>query len=32
MSNEIATTKDFQERMFERIREQIGDLLTEEDL
>lgn len=30
--SEIATTKDFQQRMFEKIRDQIGDLLTEEDL
>lgn len=29
---EIATSKTFQERMFERIKEQMGDLLTEEDL
>ncbi len=29
---EIATTKDFQERMFERIRDQLGDLMTQEDL
>lgn len=32
MGNAVTTTKDFQERMFERIRDQIGDLLTEEDL
>lgn len=30
--NEIATTKDFQQRMFEKIRDQMGDLLTDEDL
>jgi transcriptional regulator CtsR len=32
MMTEVATTKDFQQRMFERIRDQIGDLLTEDDL
>lgn len=32
MVTEIATSKTFQERMFERIKEQMGDLLTEEDL
>lgn len=32
MSTAVATTKDFQERMFERIRDQMGDLLTEDDL
>ena len=31
MSN-IAEAKNFQERMFERIREQMGDLLSEEEL
>lgn len=30
--NELTTTADFQTRMFERIREQMGDLLSEEDL
>ena len=30
--SDIATTKDFQQRMFEKIRDQIGDLLTEDDL
>lgn len=30
--SEIAVTKDFQQRMFERVRDQIGDLLTDEDL
>ena len=29
---ELQTTKDFQTKMFERIRDQIGDLLSEEDL
>lgn len=28
----ITTTAAFQERMFEKIRDQMGDLLTEEDL
>lgn len=32
MKNEIETTKTFQERMFERIREQMGELMTEDDL
>lgn len=32
MSNEISTTKTFQDRMFERIRDQMGDLMTEDDL
>jgi hypothetical protein len=32
MKNEIETTKTFQERMFERIREQMGELLSEDDL
>lgn len=30
--NELTTTADFQTRMFERIRDQMGDLLTEEDM
>lgn len=30
--NEIETTKTFQEKMFEKIREQIGTLMTEDDL
>lgn len=30
--NDIATTKDFQERMFDRIRSQIGELMTDDDL
>jgi glucosamine 6-phosphate synthetase-like amidotransferase/phosphosugar isomerase protein len=29
---EIETTRSFQEKMFEKIREQIGTLMTEEDL
>lgn len=29
---EIATTQTFQDRMFEKIRDSIGDLMTEEDL
>jgi hypothetical protein len=32
MSNAIETSKTFQERMFERIREQMGDLMTDDDL
>jgi hypothetical protein len=32
MKNEIETTKTFQERMFERIREQMGELMSEDDL
>jgi lantibiotic modifying enzyme len=32
MSTEITTTKTFQERMFERVRDQMGDLLTDDDL
>ena len=32
MSSEIQTSKTFEQRMFERIREQMGDLMTEEDL
>lgn len=32
MTTELTTSKDFQTRMFERIREQIGDLLTEDDM
>lgn len=32
MTTEITTSKTFQEKMFERIREQIGDLMTEDDL
>lgn len=29
---EITTTKSFQERMFERVRDQMGDLLTDDDM
>lgn len=32
MSTEVATSKDFQERMFERIRSSMGDLMTDEEL
>lgn len=32
MSGEVVTTKSFQERIFDRIREQIGELMTDEDL
>ncbi len=32
MTTEIATSQSFQEKMFAKIREQMGDLLTEEDL
>ena len=32
MTTEIATNKTFQEKMYERIRDSIGDLLTEEEL
>jgi hypothetical protein len=32
MMSEVATTKDFQERVFARIRDQIGELLSDEDL
>ena len=32
MTNEIATTKSFQDRMKDKIREGIGDLLTDDDL
>ena len=32
MTTEIATTKSFQDRMFERIRDQMGDLMTNDDL
>lgn len=31
-NTDIATTKTFQERMFEKIRDQMGDLMTDEDL
>jgi predicted regulator of amino acid metabolism with ACT domain len=32
MTNEIATNKTFQDKMFERVRDQMGDLLTDEEL
>lgn len=32
MSNEIATNETFQQRMFEKIRDQMGDLLTDDEL
>ena len=32
MTTEITTTKSFQEKMFEKIRESMGDLMTEDDL
>jgi len=32
MSTEVVTTKTFQEKMFEKIRDQMGDLMTEDDL
>lgn len=32
MSNELQMTQDFQTRIFNRIRESIGDLMTDEDL
>lgn len=32
MGTEVETTKTFQDRMFEKIREQMGDLMTESDL
>lgn len=32
MSNEVATPKSFQEKMKERIRDSIGDLITDEEL
>lgn len=30
--NDVTTSKTFQERMFDRVRDQMGDLLTDEDL
>lgn len=30
--NEVATSRSFQEKMFERIRDQMGNLLTDDDL
>jgi len=32
MSTEIQASQSFQQKMFERIKEQIGDLMTEDDL
>lgn len=32
MTTAIATTQDFQQRMFEKIRDQMGDFLTDDDL
>lgn len=32
MDNGLAMTKTFQEKMYEKIKEQIGELLSEEDL
>lgn len=32
MSNEVVTSQSLQERVGQRIREQIGDLLTEDDI
>lgn len=32
MTNEITTNKTFQERMFDKIRDQMGELLTEDEL
>jgi len=32
VTTDITTTKDFQTRMFERIRDQMGDLMTEDDM
>lgn len=32
MNTQIATTKSFQERMFERVRDQMGELITNEEL
>lgn len=32
MAGEIATSKTFQDKMFERIRDSIGDLMPDEDL
>lgn len=32
MTTEIATSKNFQERVFEKIRDQLGNLLTEVEL
>ena len=32
MTTEITTNKTFQERMFEKVRDQMGELLTEDEL
>jgi hypothetical protein len=32
MSNEVATQKNFQDRMVNKIRESIGDLMTDDEL
>ncbi len=32
MSNEITPSKTFEQRMFEKIRDHMGDLMTDEDL
>ena len=32
MSEEVAPTKDFRERMLDRIRDDIGDLITDDEL
>ena len=32
MSTDVSTPKDFQQRMFERIRDQMGELMTEAEL
>ena len=32
MSTDLAPTKTFEQRMFEKIRDQMGDLMTDEDL
>ena len=32
MTTEITTTKSFQEKMFEKIRESMGDLMTEDEM
>ena len=32
MTNSVATTKDFQERLFDKIRADIGSLMTDEDM
>lgn len=32
MANEVEVSKSFQEKMFEQIRDKIGELMTDEDL